>query len=159
MRLGQEVQAVPRQALSPARVRVVVGLIENAAGQLLVNRRPRGHMAGLWEFPGGKRKPAEARLTALCRELEEELGITVTAARPFLVLHHDYADRHVELDVWLVETFEGTPRSREAQELRWAGIDDFANLELLAADAPIVTAWRQLSISPKGTSFVDCTAR
>lgn len=136
-----------------------MGLVENAAGEVLVNRRPPGaHMAGLWEFPGGKRHPAETPFAALRRELDEELAITVIAAQPFLTLAHDYADRSVALDVWLVERFSGTPQPAEAQELRWASLAELATLELLAADTPIVAALRtrrQLSMSPKDTFFVD----
>jgi 8-oxo-dGTP diphosphatase len=160
VRIGQEVQAVSREALAPAHiVEVVVGLIENASGDVLVNRRlPGTHMAGLWEFPGGKRRPLESAFAALKRELEEELAITVLAAEPFLTLTHDYGDRRVALDVWRVERFDGVPRSAERQELRWASLEDLAALDLLAADGPIVEALRvrrQLNMSPNGTFFVD----
>jgi 8-oxo-dGTP diphosphatase len=158
VRIGQEIQAVPRQALS-TRIEVVVGLIENALGQVLVNRRrPGTHMAGFWEFPGGKRKARESAFAALRRELEEELSITVLEAEPFVVLSHDYGDRRVVLDVWRVERFTGVPHGAEQQELRWVGLDELPTLDLLAADTPIVEALRarrQLSISSKGTFLVD----
>ena len=150
---------MPRQALNAARIQVVVGVIESASGELLVNRRRQGsHMAGFWEFPGGKRKRSEARFAALCRELEEELAISVIAARPFVALTHDYADRSVELDVWLVERYGGTPAPNEAQELKWVALEDVGGLELLPADAPIVAALRarrQLSMSSNGTFLLD----
>jgi len=124
-----------------ATVDVVVGLIEDGRGAWLVNQRPVGtHMAGSWEFPGGKRERHEDRLTALARELREELLIDVTAAAPFMQLGHDYTDRRVELDIWLVSAYRGTPVSNEGQRLRWAKVGELAGLAMLAADRPIIDA-------------------
>ncbi len=120
---------------------VVVGIIRDDTRRILVNqRRPGTHLAGLWEFPGGKRHSGEGREAALTRELHEELGINVVAAAPLLSLHHEYSDRRVNLDVWTVLEFTGTPRSREAQVIDWVPVDALSSLELLPADAPIVAA-------------------
>jgi 8-oxo-dGTP diphosphatase len=122
-------------------VHVMVGLISDQAGRILISRRGAAqHMAGAWEFPGGKKEPGEARLTALRRELAEELGIAVTAAEPLLELFHDYADRRVRLDVWTVHAYTGEPHSREGQPLRWVAVDDLIDAGLLDADRPIVAA-------------------
>ena len=97
-------------------------------------------MAGFWEFPGGKRRAGESRLEALTRELDEELGIAVLEAEPFVDLVHDYADRRVRLDVWLVRAFRGEISAREGQTCRWAGVEALADIGLLEADRPIVEA-------------------
>jgi len=125
-------------------IRVVVGLLtDDDAGQVLLNRRRRGtHMAGKWEFPGGKIRPDEPAFVALQRELAEELAIAVQAAKPFLNLTHDYSDRRVNLDVWLVEAYAGVPLGNEGQDLRWAHVNEISSFDLLAADAPIVAALR-----------------
>jgi 8-oxo-dGTP diphosphatase len=118
---------------------VVVGLISDGAGRWLVNRRPEGRpMAGSWEFPGGKRRPGETPLTALKRELDEELGIEVLEATPLLELTHGYADKHVRLDVWRVVRYRGDAVAQEGQPLRWVTVDECRGLELLEADWPIV---------------------
>ena len=94
-------------------VHVLVGLIGDAHGRWLVNRRRSGtHMAGFWEFPGGKRAAGEERYDALRRELQEELGIEVLAAEPFSELVHDYPDNRVRLDVWRIVRYRGEPQSR-----------------------------------------------
>ena len=60
---------------------VVAAALVDGAGRVLVQRRPPGKaLAGLWEFPGGKVDPGELPEAALCRELEEELGIGVESA-------------------------------------------------------------------------------
>ena len=75
-------------------------------------------MAGRWEFPGGKVAPGETEADALVRELREELGVTVTACRPFMRLSHEYDDRIVELSMWLVDSFTGEPSGAG-----WAGTE------------------------------------
>ena len=120
-------------------VDVVVGLIGDSSGRWLVNCRPPGTpLAGSWEFPGGKRQPGEAPLAALKRELDEELGIEVLEAEPVLVLEHDYPDKRVRLDVWLVSRYRGQPTPREGQPLRWVTVAECRELPLLPADGPIV---------------------
>jgi 8-oxo-dGTP diphosphatase len=131
------------KSVAPANepVHVLVGLIGDADGRWLVSRRrPGTHLAGAWEFPGGKRRPDESRLAALCRELEEELGIVVAAAEPLLEVVHEYPDRCVRLDVWRVLDYRGVVAAREAQQLDWVPADRLAALPLLAADLPIIEA-------------------
>ncbi|RTZ80514.1 MAG: hypothetical protein DSZ01_02110, partial [Gammaproteobacteria bacterium] len=84
-------------------IEVAAGVLQDAAGRVLLARRPEGvHQGGLWEFPGGKVEPGESVRQALERELEEELGIGIKACRPLIRVGHRYADRNVVLDTWLV---------------------------------------------------------
>ena len=127
----------------PAEIHVVAGAIADAEGRVLIAQRPRGrHMAGRWEFPGGKLAAGEDPLTGLKRELAEELGIAVRAARPLIRLRHTYPDRRVLLDVWQVTDYEGEPQALESQALAWARPDDLPQHDLLEADRAIVTALR-----------------
>jgi 8-oxo-dGTP diphosphatase len=127
-----------------AVVDVVVGIVLNSAGEILIARRTDGtHMAGFWEFPGGKLEPDETPFAGLKRELAEELGIEVETAEPFIEHSFEYPDRHVRLDVWWVLAYAGMPESRESQALRWAKIAELDALPLLPADAPIVAAIRR----------------
>lgn len=129
-------------------VDVVVGLVEDELGRILVSQRLAGvHMAGSWEFPGGKREPGEDRFAALRRELREELEIDVREAAPFMCLSHDYIDRRVRLDVWNVTEYEGVPRSAEGQRLLWLTVSDLATVGLLPADLPIVDGLRRRGVN------------
>lgn len=117
----------------------------DAQGRVLIAQRPQGkHQAGRWEFPGGKVAPGESEGQALARELHEELGIDVAASRPFMRLEHSYPDRSVELSMWIVERFSGTPRSLDGQQLRWVAPADLVHADLLEADRPFVEALRDL---------------
>jgi 8-oxo-dGTP diphosphatase len=122
-------------------VHVLVGLIGDGQGRWLVNqRRPGTDLAGFWEFPGGKRQPGETPFAALRRELDEELGIEVLAAEPWLELAHHYPHKKVLLDVWRVLDYRGEVGGREGQALDWVAAARLAELPLLPADLPIVAA-------------------
>ncbi len=86
--------------MSDARkvVDVAVGVLLRANGQFLLGSRPAGKpYAGYWEFPGGKLEDGETALQALQRELHEEMGITVTAATPWLTQRFVYPHATVRL--------------------------------------------------------------
>ena len=120
---------------------VVAGLIEDDQGRVLVGQRlPGTHMAGFWEFPGGKRRADESPLQALERELSEELGIRVVSAEFLTELTHRYEERHVRLEVWRVERYDGEPVPREDQPLAWSRPEELLDLPILPADAPLVDA-------------------
>lgn len=125
------------------RVHVAAAVIRGSDGRVLIARRPEDkHQGGLWEFPGGKVEEGEAVQAALGRELEEELGIRVTSARPLIQIHHDYPDKHVLLDVWEVSGFDGEPHGAEGQPLAWVTPRQLADYEFPAANRPIVAAAR-----------------
>jgi len=110
---------------------------------VLIAQRPEGKIAaGKWEFPGGKIEPGESPAQALARELHEELGVEVRAARRLLRFRHDYADSTVMLDTWLVSRFDGIPHSREQQRFDWVTLDDLQALDTLPTVAPIALALR-----------------
>jgi 8-oxo-dGTP diphosphatase len=127
----------------PAEIHVMVGAIADSEGRVLIAQRPRGrHMAGRWEFPGGKLVPGEDPYAGLQRELAEELGVAVREARPLIRLRHDYPDRRVLLDVWQVTAYDGEPQALDAQALAWARPDELPRHDLIEADRAIVTALR-----------------
>jgi 8-oxo-dGTP diphosphatase len=91
----------------------------------------------------------ESEHAALRRELREELGVEVIAARPFMRLAHAYEDRDVELSLWIVERFAGEPRSLDAQALKWVSPAALAAEDILEADQPFITALRELCPPPR----------
>lgn len=120
---------------------VVVGVVENRRHEVLLTRRA-AHVdqGGLWEFPGGKIETGESVTDALARELDEELGIRVTRARPLIRIRHCYPDLDVLLDVWRVDVYQGEPTGREGQPLAWVPRQDLGCQPLPAANRAIVTA-------------------
>ena len=125
----------------PRRIHVIAAVIRDGQGRILIARRPdHVHMGGLWEFPGGKLERDEPRFDGLVRELREELGISVTEARPLLDIRHDYPDKSVRLDVWLVTGFEGEAHGAEGQPVRWVSSCELDEYEFPTANSPIVRA-------------------
>lgn len=128
-----------------AALHVAAGVIRDTTGRVLIAQRPPGrHMAGGWEFPGGKVAPGETVFAALARELREELGIEVRSATPLVCYRHDYPGCPVLLDVWMIGDYTGVPRPLENQPLRWERVGRLMEAGLLEADRPIVDLLRLL---------------
>jgi 8-oxo-dGTP diphosphatase len=122
-------------------IRVAAGALFDKQGRVLIAQRlPGTHMAGRWEFPGGKINAGETEYAALARELREELGVTLVAAERMLELTHDYPERRVELYMWRVTEYRGEPRGRDGQALKWVTPAALIEEDLLEADRPIVMA-------------------
>lgn len=120
-------------------IHVAVGVILNPQQQVLVAlRADNAEQGGLWEFPGGKIEATEDSYQALCRELREEVGITVETAEPLLQLRHDYHKYHVTLHTWMVTEFAGQPLGLQGQPLKWVNIHELANLKFPAANQEII---------------------
>jgi 8-oxo-dGTP diphosphatase len=137
---------LPRAAcIAQEPVPVVAAALWNRSGQVLIAQRPPGKpLAGRWEFPGGKVNRGESERDALARELLEELGVEITAARPFMRLNAAYPDREVELSLWIIEAFNGTPRGRDGQRLKWVAPAALGAEDILEADRPFIDALRSL---------------
>ncbi|NQD95636.1 Nudix family hydrolase [Pseudomonas sp. CrR25] len=125
------------------RIHVAAAVIRGTDGRILIAKRADDqHQGGLWEFPGGKVEAGESVREALTRELEEELGIRPSAARPLIQVRHDYPDKQVLLDVWDVSAFTGQAHGAEGQPLAWVAPRQLAGYPFPAANRPIVAAAR-----------------
>jgi len=139
------------------RVRVVAGALFDPDGRVLIAQRPAGkHLAGRWEFPGGKIGEGEPPEAALVRELREELGVEVDAGgcRRLMTLTHAYADREVELQLYVVEGWCGTLRALDGQGLKWVTLAALDVEDILEADRPFIEALQRRG----PPANVDCTA-
>jgi 8-oxo-dGTP diphosphatase len=126
-------------------IHVVAGALFDAARRVLIAQRPAGkHMAGGWEFPGGKVDSGEQPLEALKRELREELGVEVHGAEPLIGYEYRYPRRTVDLDLWRVTDYSGVPQSMEGQPLQWVRIEELESVGLLEADWPMIPALLRL---------------
>ena len=119
-------------------IEVVAAVIERA-GRVLITRRPPGvHLAGLWEFPGGKAALGETRHEALRREIREELGATVSVGEEIETVDWQYPDKRVCL-VFFRCTLADEPRPLEGQEMAWVRPEDLGGYEFPPADAALVS--------------------
>lgn len=102
-------------------MKVAVAVIMDAQRRMLITQRPH-HVphGGFWEFPGGKVELHETPEDALAREIKEEIGIDVIQCDYLGDIHHQYADKDVQLIVFKVSEFSGVPRCLEGQlNMKW----------------------------------------
>jgi 8-oxo-dGTP diphosphatase len=115
-----------------------VGIILRGT-RVLVSRRQEGsHLAGTWEFPGGKILPGEAPEEALRREISEETGIRFEKARLIHRQQHTYSERDVDLHFFLCTGIVGEPSAVEGQEFRWVSAADLDHLPIPAANTLVI---------------------
>jgi 8-oxo-dGTP diphosphatase len=121
-----------------ARRVVVTAAVIERAGAYLVTRRPEGvHLAGLWEFPGGKVDAGESLPGCLAREIREELGCEIDVHHEVFSISHTYPERVVELHFFDC-TLKGEPVAALGQELRWVPREELRSLHFPPADHGLI---------------------
>jgi 8-oxo-dGTP diphosphatase len=122
-------------------LRVAAAVLVRGDGCVLLAQRQAGTpYPGYWEFPGGKLEAGESPRDALVRELDEELGITVTRAVPWLVQRYVYPHADVELNFFRVFGWNGEPRGRDGQAIAWQKPGAIDLTPLLPANAVVLRA-------------------
>lgn len=116
---------------------VAAAIVERGDTFLLTRRLNGTHLAGTWEFPGGKCEPGERIVECLRRELQEELGVDADVGDEVFGVTHDYGDRRVELH-FLRCALQGAPVARLGQEMRWVARAELDRLEFPPADAELI---------------------
>src|SRR5258705_7720681 len=122
-------------------IHVVAGILTDSRGRVLLAQcAAGGHLAGLWEFPGGKIEASESAEAALRRELHEELEIDIGAIEPLIAVPWNYPEKSIVLHAFCVNEFGGEPRGQQGQPLQWVALDNLPLVPVPAADRPIVAA-------------------
>ncbi len=124
-------------------VEVTAALIQDQAGRYLITRRPQGtHLAGLWEFPGGKRERGESLEACLRRELAEELSAAFAVGEPAGTVRWEYPDRTVVVHFYRCRLESGTIEPREAQEMAWVEPERLEEYAFPPADRELLARLR-----------------
>ena len=122
-------------SISP--VVVLAAVIERDGCFLMTCRLKDTHLAGAWEFPGGKCEPDETHETCLARELLEELGARAIVGEEVFTVEHTYAERTVRLHFRRAALLDD-PVPQLGQEMRWVPRAHLRLLELPDADRGLV---------------------
>jgi 8-oxo-dGTP diphosphatase len=123
----------------PLVIEVAAGLIRDAAGRYLITQRRRGsHLAGLWEFPGGKLEAGETAAAGLRRELSEELSAIFTVGELVETVSWEYPDRTVTLHFFDCRLESGTIAPRESQAMQWVEPARLVDYDFPPADRELI---------------------
>lgn len=120
--------------------RVTAAIIKKDNKILIARRAANKHLAGYWEFPGGKIEDNETPEICLKRELNEELGITVNVGNFFMENQHDYGTKIILLQAYLCELISGSIVLRDHDKFEWVVKSDLSNFNFAPADIPFVKA-------------------
>jgi 8-oxo-dGTP diphosphatase len=137
----------PAEGCDVRIVLVAAVALVDADSRVLLAQRPEGkHLAGLWEFPGGKVGPGETPETALIRELREELGIEtdVKCLAPYTFASHAYPEFHLLMPLYVCRVWKGIVQPCEGQRLAWVRPGDLSSYEMPPADVPLIAMLRDL---------------
>ncbi len=124
-------------------IEVAAGLIHRDGRYLIARRKPGVHLAGFWEFPGGKREMGESLTECLQRELFEELSVRIDQPIPYRVIRHDYLNQIIELHFFLCAIEQGEPVPIGCEEIRWVSPEDLTQFTFPPADYAVIDALRR----------------
>lgn len=119
------------------RIVVSAAVVEQDDAFLLTRRLDGTHLAGHWEFPGGKCEAGESLQACLEREIREELGCGVRVGGEVFAITHEYPERIVELHFFQCELADD-PRPLIGQEMRWTPRAELGDLDFPPADKELI---------------------
>jgi 8-oxo-dGTP diphosphatase len=119
-------------------IEVAAGLIKRNNRYLIARRKAGVHLAGFWEFPGGKREGGESLADCLQRELWEELSIRIDSPIPYQIVRHEYSDKVVELHFFHCAIEQGEPVPLGCEEIRWVFPEELTQFTFPPADHAVI---------------------
>ena len=126
----------------PTPLSIVAAIIRHDDLILITKRPDNVHLAGLWEFPGGKVESGESLEAALHREIREELGVEITVDREYFSVAHEYPDKSVHLHFFDCTILRGEPQPLEVADLRWVKAAELDDFEFPPADVELIRRLR-----------------
>ncbi|MBI0113760.1 MULTISPECIES: 8-oxo-dGTP diphosphatase MutT [Gilliamella] len=124
---------------------IAVGIIRSQDCQIFITQRGEdSHLAGFWEFPGGKIETGETPYQTLEREIAEEVDINIHQAQFLKTFEHCYDDRDITIHAYLVEEWDGVPFAKEGQPSRWIDQEDLNADEFPDANRLIIEMLKNL---------------
>jgi len=118
-------------------------------GRLMLATRPEGkHLAGFWEFPGGKVEPGESLEDCMARELLEELALNVIVRAQFFLIEHHYPEKTVRIHFMWCEWLEGSrAEALEGQNVQFVAPEELNLDQIVPADAIVFEALRNNDVA------------
>lgn len=116
---------------------------------LIAERQAEQIYPGYWEFPGGKLEKGETPESCICREVQEEVGVTPTAITPLTFISEtrepeDSEACHVIVYIYLCRQWEDQVHSAEGQKITWVTPEKLEDYKLLPANIPLIPLLRKV---------------
>ena len=124
-------------------IEVVAAIIQHE-GKILATQRGYGDFKDGWEFPGGKMEPGETMQQAIIREIQEELGVTISPTKLVTTVEYDYPTFHLTMHCLLSTVVEGEIKLIEHVDAKWLTRETLDSVEWLPADIEVVEKLKQL---------------
>lgn len=124
-------------------IKVAIAIVTEGNKILVAKRDAKQHQGGLWEFPGGKVELDETFEQAALRELAEEVGVIADSAESIWQTEHDYGDRIVKIEAFLVSEWRGEAFAKEGNPVRWVTLEELTELPMPAANEPLLQLLQQ----------------
>lgn len=121
----------------------VVMLVRNKT-VLIARRPPEVHLAGYWEFPGGKCQPGESPEACALREVREEIGVEIKVLEAWEMLKYDYPQQQVRLHPFVGKILSGEPYPLGCSELRWVNTEALSSYTFPEANGPLLERLAQV---------------
>ena len=136
------------QIIDPKNLKIVVSIaLINNYDQVLIAKRPNDkHLAGFWEFPGGKVEKDETPENALIREVKEEINVNINnkCIAPLSFSEFDYKNFHLLLLLYICRRWEGKPLTMEENELKWVKPSMLRKYKMPPADDSLIYSLQDL---------------
>jgi len=140
-------------------INVTAAIIFDDNQILAAKRSPGKHLAGHWEFPGGKVEPSETPEQCLKRELKEEFTIDAEVGEFVAESIFDYGDKRIRLLAYKAKHLSGDFQLIDHDEIRWLPIEELASLNWAPADIPIIEALKQQAKAQPTAEFYSNNAK
>jgi 8-oxo-dGTP diphosphatase len=122
---------------------VAIGIVLRRGRVLVCRRRKEGHLAGYWEFPGGKCEAGESPADALHREIAEEVAIDVEPLHAFEPMEHEYPEVHLKIHAFVCRHVQGEAQAHASEELQWVAPQDLKTIRFPEANAPLLRQFEE----------------
>jgi 8-oxo-dGTP diphosphatase len=122
-------------------IEVTCAIIEKNNKVLATQRAHNTHLAGQWEFPGGKIESGETAESCIKREIAEELSVRISVHRSLRPVEYHYPDKAIRLIPFVCKIISGQIRLTDHSDFRWLGRDELTSLDWAAADVLVLSAY------------------
>lgn len=127
--------------MNKPKIKVVAALLFDGQNKVLITKRPEGtHLAGMWEFPGGRIETNETPEQALVREIKEELALDITVGELFYQDTFEYDEKIVDISFYMCNLTDKnqSPQAIEVAEWKQVYISELTDFQFPPADKALI---------------------